>query len=69
MSFLRQSICMICNSRVDFSTMKEYPLQDIPNLEKLSCHADVLDIISKTQQIVHGIDTEIMIMDIILTSF
>jgi len=69
MSFLRQSICIICNSQVDFSTMKEYALQDIPNLEKLSCHPDILDIISKTQQTVHGIDTEFMIIDIILMSF
>jgi hypothetical protein len=69
MSFLRQSICVICNSRVDFSTMKEYSLQDIPNLEKLSCHTDVSDIISKTQQLVHGIDTEFIIIDIIFIFF
>ncbi len=69
MSFLRQSICTICNSRVDFSTMKEYPLEDIPNLEKLSCHTDVLNIISKTQQLMHGKDTEFIITHIIFISF
>lgn len=57
MSFLRQSICIICNSRVHFSTMKEYPLEEIPNLKRLSCHTDVLNVISKTQQqLAHGID-------------
>lgn len=60
MSLLRQSICIICNSRVFFSTIKECPLEDIPNLERLSCHADVIDIISKTQQITHGKDTYCM---------
>ncbi len=69
MSFLRQSICTICNSRVDFSTMKEYPLEDIPNLEKLSCHTDVLNIISKTQQLMNGKGTEFIITHIIFMSF
>lgn len=56
MSFLRQSVCVICNSRADFSSMKEYPLENIPNLERLSCHPDILNIISKTQQLARGID-------------
>lgn len=47
MSALRQSVCIICNVRASVSTMKEYDLQDIPNLEKLSSHADMMDLISK----------------------
>jgi hypothetical protein len=47
MSVLRQSICIICNIRASASTMKQYDLQDIPNLEKLSCHTDLIDVIGK----------------------
>jgi hypothetical protein len=49
--------------------MKEYPLEDIPNLEKLSCHTDVLNIISKTQQLMNGKGTEFIITHIIFMSF
>jgi hypothetical protein len=51
MSVLRQSICMICNIRASVNTMREYDFQNIPNLEKLSCHTDLMDIIAKTSQV------------------
>ena len=38
MSVLRQSTCIICNIRASANTMKEWALQDIPNLDKLSCN-------------------------------
>jgi hypothetical protein len=47
MPVLRQSVCIICNIRASASTMKEYDLQDIPNVEKLSCHTDLIDVIGK----------------------
>ncbi|CAF3794588.1 unnamed protein product [Rotaria socialis] len=50
MSVLRQSICIICNIRASANTMKEYALQNIPHSVKLSCHADLIDIIPKSQQ-------------------
>ena len=50
MSALRQSICIVCNIRASVTTMKEYALPNIPNSEKLSCHADLIDIILKTLQ-------------------
>ena len=50
MSVLRQSVCIICNVRASASTMKEYTLQSIPHSKKLSCHADLIDIIHKSQQ-------------------
>ncbi|CAF3460105.1 unnamed protein product, partial [Rotaria socialis] len=50
MSVLRQSICIICNVRASANTMKEYALQNIPHSVKLSCHADLIDIIPKSQQ-------------------
>jgi hypothetical protein len=51
MSVLRQSVCIICNIRASASTMKEFALQTIPKSEKLSCHADLMDIITKTLKI------------------
>ncbi|CAF1311364.1 unnamed protein product [Adineta ricciae] len=50
MSVLRQCICMICNVRASASTMKEYDFENIPNLERLSCHADLIDILIRTPQ-------------------
>ena len=50
MSALRQSICIVCNIRASVTTMKEYALPNIPNSEKLSCHADLIDITLKTLQ-------------------
>ncbi|CAF1202328.1 unnamed protein product [Adineta ricciae] len=47
MSVLRQSICTICNIRASASAMKEYNLSHIPNVQKLSCHADLIDVIGK----------------------
>lgn len=47
MPALRQSVCIICNIRASASKMKEYDLHDIPNLEKLSSHTDLMDVISK----------------------
>ncbi|CAF4583349.1 unnamed protein product, partial [Rotaria magnacalcarata] len=52
MSVLRQSICIICNVRASANTMKEYALQNILHSVKLSCHADLIDIIPKSQQTV-----------------
>ena len=50
MPVLRQSTCIICNIRASANTMKECALQDIPNLDKLSCHADLMNIIPQTRQ-------------------
>jgi hypothetical protein len=47
MQFLRQSVCLVCNIRSSASAMKEYNLENISNLEKLSCHTDLIDIIGK----------------------
>ena len=54
MPVLRQSTCIICNIRASANTMKECALQDIPNLDKLSCHADLMNIIPQTQQGTQG---------------
>jgi hypothetical protein len=54
MPVLRQSTCIICNIRASASTMKECALKDIPNLDKLSCHADLMNIIPQTQQGTQG---------------
>ncbi len=51
MSVLRQSTCVICNVRAYADTMKKCALQDIPSVDKLSCHVGLTNIISKTQQI------------------
>lgn len=69
MSSLRQSICIICNSRVESSSMKEYPLEDISNLDYLSCHPDISNIISKIEKPVHGIKRDLIISQIIFMSF
>lgn len=69
MSFLRQSICIVCNSRVDFGTMQEYPIEAISKLDYLSCHPDISNVISKIQQPVHGINRELIITDIVLIFF
>ena len=50
MPVLRQSICIICNIRAFANKTKEYALQNIPNSEKLSCQADLMNIIPKSQQ-------------------
>lgn len=50
MSVLRQSTCIVCNVRASDSTMKTYALRNIPNSEKLSCHTDLTDTISKISQ-------------------
>ena len=63
MSLLRQSICILCNSRVEFNTMKEYPIEDIFYLDDLSCHSDISHIISKLQQSVQSINREFKIID------
>ena len=50
MSVLRQATCIVCNTRVSASTMKVYTLRNIPNSEKLSCHADLADLISEVSR-------------------
>lgn len=65
MSFLRQSICIVCNARTDFGTMKEYPMKDISELGYLSCHSDISHIISKLQQSAQSMNREFKIIDII----
>ncbi|CAF0766459.1 unnamed protein product [Adineta steineri] len=66
MSVLRQSICMICNIRASANTMREYDFQNIPSLEKLSCHTDLMDIIAKTLQVTESGDfnNSIVLIDI-----
>lgn len=54
MPVLRQSTCIICNIRASANTMKECALQDIPNLDKLSRHTDLMNIIPQTQQDTQG---------------
>jgi hypothetical protein len=54
MPVLRQSTCIICNIRASANTMKECALQDIPSLDKLSCHADLMGVIPQTQQGTQG---------------
>ncbi len=56
MPVLRQSICMVCNVRTSANTMREYDFQNIPNLEKLSCHTDLIDIIAKTSKVTQSGD-------------
>lgn len=70
MPFLRQSICIVCNTRTDFNTMKEYSIEDISNLDYLSYHSDISNIISEIQQqSVQGTKRMFRIIDIILMSF
>ena len=57
MSFLRQSICIICNSRLNFSAMKEYLLEDIANLDHLSCHQDISNLISESRRVLQEINS------------
>jgi hypothetical protein len=54
MSVLRQSTCIICNTRAYSSTMKECALEEIPNVERLSCHADLIEIFSTMQEELGG---------------
>jgi hypothetical protein len=61
MSVLRQSTCIICNIRAYANTMKECALQDIPNSDKLFYHADLTNIISKTQQTTESEDIKCLI--------
>ncbi|CAF4296522.1 unnamed protein product, partial [Adineta steineri] len=51
MSVLRQSTCIVCNIRAFANTMKVYALQDILNVDKLSSPTDLINIISKAQQV------------------
>ena len=62
MSVLRQSTCIICNMRASDNTMKEYALQNIPSSEKLSCHADLMNIIPKTLQTTQSEDLNYVII-------
>lgn len=62
MSVLRQVICVICNIRTSASTIKEYALQNIPNLEKLSCHADLMNIIPKPSETTQSEDFNCAVM-------
>ena len=68
-SSLRQSICVLCNSCVDFSTTKEYLIGDIANLDYLSYHPDISHSISKIQESAQGMSREFKIIDLILMSF
>lgn len=61
MTTLQQYVCIICNIRTPANRMKEYALKNIPNLEKLSCHADLIDIIHKTQQTTQGVNSNCVI--------
>jgi hypothetical protein len=49
--------------------MKECALQNIPNLGKLSCHVDLIDVISRTQQATQGMDTTCMITHVYINLF
>ena len=54
MSVLRQSTCVICDTRSSANIMKKLTLQDIPSQEKLICPADIVDTISRNQQTTGG---------------
>ena len=62
MSVLRQSTCIICNIRASSGTMKECTLENIPHLEKLSCHKDLVELISRSQQTVQSENINYAIM-------
>jgi hypothetical protein len=63
MSVLRQATCIVCNVRASASTMKQYNIEDIPNLEKLSCHPDLVDVIDKITAQSEDLNCEIEFID------
>jgi len=49
--------------------MKECAIQDIPNLDKLSCHADLRDIIPRMRQATQGANIQFVLMHIYTSLF
>jgi hypothetical protein len=69
MSVLRQSTCIICNIRASSNTITECALQDIPNLDKLSCYTDLMDIIPRMRQPTQGANIQFVLMHVYTSLF